>query len=140
MIFLFLGVALHGDLRRYVDAIGEAAGGAAGILLQFPFYAGIMGLMVAKNADKYTEYFKKMGDNLVEQKKAVLEEIASLSAEIKKLTPGTEEYDKKYSDLNERQADLIDIEKKIANLRDEEIEDEISRLNNREASVEALIE
>ena len=51
MIFLFLGVALHGDLRRYVDAIGEAAGGAAGILLQFPFYAGIMGLMVAKNGD-----------------------------------------------------------------------------------------
>ena len=51
MIFLFLGVLLHGDLRRYVDAIGDAAGGAAGILLQFPFYAGIMGLMVAKNGD-----------------------------------------------------------------------------------------
>lgn len=51
MIFLFLGVLLHGDLRKYVDAIGEAAGGAAGILLQFPFYAGIMGLMVAQNAD-----------------------------------------------------------------------------------------
>jgi len=50
-IFLFLGILLHGDLRRYVDAIGEAAGGAAGVLLQFPFYAGIMGLMVAKNAD-----------------------------------------------------------------------------------------
>lgn len=51
MIFLFLGVLLHGDLRRYVDAIGDAAGGAAGILLQFPFYAGIMGLMVAQNSD-----------------------------------------------------------------------------------------
>ena len=50
-IFLFLGILLHGDLRRYVDAIGEAAAGAAGVLLQFPFYAGIMGLMVAKNAD-----------------------------------------------------------------------------------------
>ena len=51
MIFMFLGLLLHGDLRRYVDAIGEAAAGAAGILLQFPWYAGIMGLMVAKNAD-----------------------------------------------------------------------------------------
>ena len=51
MIFLFLGVLLHGDLRRYVDAIGDAASGAAGILLQFPFYAGIMGLMVAANTD-----------------------------------------------------------------------------------------
>ena len=50
-IFVFLGILLHGDLRRYVDAIGEAAAGAAGVLLQFPFYAGIMGLMVAKNAD-----------------------------------------------------------------------------------------
>ena len=39
MIFLFLGILLHGDLRKYVDAIGDAAAGAAGILLQFPFYA-----------------------------------------------------------------------------------------------------
>ncbi len=46
-IFLFLGLIFHGDLRRYVDAIGEAAAGAAGILLQFPFYAGIMGIMTA---------------------------------------------------------------------------------------------
>ncbi|MBR4862896.1 MAG: short-chain fatty acid transporter [Firmicutes bacterium] len=49
MIFMFLGILLHGDLRKYVDAISDAAAGAAGILLQFPFYAGIMGLMVAKN-------------------------------------------------------------------------------------------
>ena len=51
MIFMFLGILLHGDIRRYVDAIGEAAAGAAGILLQFPFYAGIMGMMTAINAD-----------------------------------------------------------------------------------------
>lgn len=51
MIFLFLGILLHGDLRKYVDAIASAAGGAAGIILQFPFYAGIMGLMVAQNGD-----------------------------------------------------------------------------------------
>ena len=51
MIFLFLGILLHGDLRKYVDAIGDAASGAAGILLQFPFYAGIMGLMVAQNPE-----------------------------------------------------------------------------------------
>ncbi len=51
MIFLFLGVLLHGDLRRYVDAITDAASGAAGILLQFPFYAGIMGMMTAVNPE-----------------------------------------------------------------------------------------
>ena len=51
MIFLFLGILLHGNLRKYVDAIGEAASGAAGILLQFPFYAGIMGIMTAANVE-----------------------------------------------------------------------------------------
>ncbi len=53
-IFLFLGILLHGDLRHYVDAVGDAAAGAAGILLQFPFYAGIMGLMVAANPETGT--------------------------------------------------------------------------------------
>lgn len=50
-IFLFLGLLAHGDLRKYVDAIGDSAAGCAGILLQFPFYAGIMGLMTATNTD-----------------------------------------------------------------------------------------
>ena len=50
-IFLFLGILLHGNPLSYVRAFGKSATGAAGILLQFPFYAGIMGLMVAKNAD-----------------------------------------------------------------------------------------
>ena len=50
-LFMTLGLTLHGNLRKYVDAISDAAGGAAGVLLQFPFYAGIMGMMVATNAD-----------------------------------------------------------------------------------------
>ena len=53
-LFMTLGLTLHGNLRKYVDAISDAAGGAAGILLQFPFYAGIMGMMVATNADGVT--------------------------------------------------------------------------------------
>ena len=95
--------------------------------------------MVAKDRDTYTEYFKKMGDNLAEQKKAVLEEIVLLSAELEKLTPGTEEYDKKYSDLIERQTDLIDIEKKIANLNDEELEDKMKNLQTIESTIAAQI-
>ena len=50
-LFMTLGLTLHGNLRKYVDAIADAAGGAAGVLLQFPFYAGIMGMMIATNAD-----------------------------------------------------------------------------------------
>ena len=70
MIFMFLGILLHGDLRRFVDAIGEAAAGAAGILLQFPFYAGIMGMMVAANeqgvslAGVISEFFVSISNNV----------------------------------------------------------------------------
>ncbi|MCB2294756.1 TIGR00366 family protein [Clostridium algoriphilum] len=49
-IFLFLGVALHRTPKRFVGAITDAAKGAAGIILQFPFYAGIMGMMVGTSA------------------------------------------------------------------------------------------
>ncbi|MCX2682280.1 TIGR00366 family protein [Campylobacter sp. MIT 21-1685] len=45
MIFLFLGILLHKTPVAYVKAINHSAKSAAGILLQFPFYAGIMGMM-----------------------------------------------------------------------------------------------
>ena len=48
-IFMFLGILAHGSLRRYIDAIGDSASSAAGVILQFPFYAGIMGMMVGAN-------------------------------------------------------------------------------------------
>lgn len=44
-IFLFTGILLHGTPIRYVHAVSEATRGAAGIILQFPFYAGIMSMM-----------------------------------------------------------------------------------------------
>ena len=50
-IFLFVGIVLHGTPRRYLNAIAEAVKGAGGILLQFPFYAGIMGIMVSADSD-----------------------------------------------------------------------------------------
>ena len=45
-IFLILGIICHKTPINYVRAIGEATKGSAGIILQFPFYAGIMGMMV----------------------------------------------------------------------------------------------
>ncbi|MFZ5968751.1 MAG: short-chain fatty acid transporter [Bacillota bacterium] len=50
-IFLFLGILLHGTPKKFLAAISEAAKGTAGIILQFPFYAGIMGMMVGNNVD-----------------------------------------------------------------------------------------
>ena len=49
LIFLTAGILLHGTPIRYVRAINQAVKGAGGILLQFPFYAGIMGMMVGAN-------------------------------------------------------------------------------------------
>lgn len=45
MIFLALGLVLHSTPVDYVRAFGKATTGAAGIILQFPFYAGIMGIV-----------------------------------------------------------------------------------------------
>ena len=50
MLFLALGILLHGTPVAYVRAFGKAASGAAGIILQFPFYAGIMGIITGVGA------------------------------------------------------------------------------------------
>ena len=50
MIFLFLGLLLHKTPLAYVNAFTKSASGAAGILLQFPFYAGIMGILMGVGA------------------------------------------------------------------------------------------
>jgi short-chain fatty acids transporter len=45
-LFLFLGILLHKTPIRYVRSINEAIRTCGGIALQFPFYAGIMGMMI----------------------------------------------------------------------------------------------
>lgn len=49
-IFLIAGVLLHWTPRSLLNAVGEAAKGAGGIVLQFPLYAGIQAMMVGANA------------------------------------------------------------------------------------------
>ncbi len=46
-IFLFLGIILHKTPRRFLDTVNKGVKNAGGIIIQFPFYAGIMGMMVA---------------------------------------------------------------------------------------------
>jgi short-chain fatty acids transporter len=46
-LFLTLAIILHGSPRRLLAALQEAVRGGAGIVIQFPFYAGIMGVMTA---------------------------------------------------------------------------------------------
>lgn len=45
-IFLIAGVLLHRTPANYLRALNQAIRGAGGIVLQFPLYAGIMGMMV----------------------------------------------------------------------------------------------
>ncbi|SDF14320.1 short-chain fatty acid transporter [Sporolituus thermophilus] len=44
-IFIILGILAHGSLINYTKAISKGANAAAGIILQYPFYSGIMGIM-----------------------------------------------------------------------------------------------
>lgn len=45
LTMLMLGLVLHGSPRSYIAAVEDAARGCAGIIIQFPLYAGIMGMM-----------------------------------------------------------------------------------------------
>ncbi len=45
LLLLGLGIVLHGSFSRFLSAVDEAIHAAAGILVQFPLYFGIMGIM-----------------------------------------------------------------------------------------------
>ncbi|MDI3298111.1 MAG: TIGR00366 family protein [Bacillota bacterium] len=45
LLFLMVGMLLHWRPRAFVRAVGEAVPAAAGVLIQFPFYAGIFGMI-----------------------------------------------------------------------------------------------
>ncbi len=51
-IFIALGLFLHKTPRAYMEAIRDATEGAAGIILQFPFYAGILGIISGSGLSK----------------------------------------------------------------------------------------
>lgn len=56
--FFTLGILLHKTPANYLTAINDAVKGTAGIILQFPLYAGIMGMMVESGlAASVSEWF-----------------------------------------------------------------------------------
>src|SRR5205085_1447453 len=46
-IFLMLGLALHGSPVAYVEAVNNAAKQVGSMILQYPIYGGIMGMLNA---------------------------------------------------------------------------------------------
>ncbi|RBN36917.1 short-chain fatty acid transporter, partial [Priestia megaterium] len=45
LLFFTTGILLHRTPLSYMNAVSNAAKGTAGIVIQFPFYAGIQGMM-----------------------------------------------------------------------------------------------
>ena len=49
MILLFSGILLHEDLCHFLDALKDSVSSIVGVVLQYPFYAGIMAIMTGTN-------------------------------------------------------------------------------------------
>ena len=60
-IFIIVGLLMHRTPMRYVISMKQASGNISGILFQYPFYAGIMGMML------YTGLGEKIGQILASQ-------------------------------------------------------------------------
>ncbi len=57
-LFLFLGILFHGKPQNFLISVGNAVKNAGGIIIQFPFYAGIMGMMVTSGlAVEFSQWF-----------------------------------------------------------------------------------
>lgn len=58
-LMLALGLVMHGSVRSYITAAEDGARGCAGIILQFPLYAGIMGMLASSGL--INEFSRFMG-------------------------------------------------------------------------------
>ena len=62
---LGLGFILHGSISSFLKALDQAISGAAGILVQFPLYFGIMGLMSSSGLiSQLSEFFSSIASPL----------------------------------------------------------------------------
>lgn len=57
LFFLGLGLTVYGSLTRYFTAFKKSIVVCAGVVIQFPFYAGIMGLMMKSGIDDSISHF-----------------------------------------------------------------------------------
>jgi short-chain fatty acids transporter len=54
---LFLGMLLHWTPRAFVQAVAAAVPATAGVLIQFPFYAGIFGMITKSHISSHLAHF-----------------------------------------------------------------------------------
>jgi short-chain fatty acids transporter len=64
-IFLFAGIILHGTPRRFLNTVSKGVQNAGGIVIQFPLYAGIMGMMVSSGlSDDLAGWFAHISNDV----------------------------------------------------------------------------
>ena len=64
IVMIALGLLLHASPRAYMNAITDGARGCAGIIIQFPLYAGIMAMMnEAGLINTIAEFFNRIGSD-----------------------------------------------------------------------------
>lgn len=66
IIFMLFGLAisLHGSFAKFNQAVGKGIGGSAGIMIQFPLYAGIMGIMLSSGlVNVFSNVFVSISDS-----------------------------------------------------------------------------
>lgn len=62
-VMLALGLVMHGSVRSYLRAAEDGARGCAGIILQFPLYAGIMGMLASSGLiDEFSRFMGSVAD------------------------------------------------------------------------------
>jgi short-chain fatty acids transporter len=57
LLFLMLGLLLHWRPRSFIRAVNNAVPATAGVLIQFPFYGGIFGIIVLSPISKDLAHF-----------------------------------------------------------------------------------
>jgi len=65
LLLLGLSLVFHRTFHNFLSAISEAIGGASGILIQFPLYFGIMGIMSSSGLVQiFSDFFVSISDQV----------------------------------------------------------------------------
>ena len=60
-----LSILLHRNISDFLEAVSEAIGGSSGIMIQFPLYAGIMGIMKYSGLiDVFSNFFVTISNDM----------------------------------------------------------------------------
>ncbi len=66
LLLLGLCLSLHRNIKQFLKAIDRAIGGSSGILIQFPLYFGILGIMTNSGlAQQFSDFFVRISSETI---------------------------------------------------------------------------